>query len=395
MKLFWFLPTHGDGRYLGTTEGGRVLDLPYLQQVAGAIDSLGFHGALLPTGRSCEDAWVTASALIGATRRMRFLVAVRPGLVAPSLAARMTATFDRLSGGRLLINVVTGGDPVELAGDGVFHSHDERYEVTDEFLHVWRGLLAGGDVVNFAGEHLRVEGARTLFPTLQRPYPALYFGGSSPAGIEVAARHVDHYLTWGEPPAAVAEKIATVRAAAQRHGRKLRFGIRLHLIVRETEEEAWADADRLISRLTDKTVATAQATLDRQDSQGQKRMLGLQGTRGADRSRAALTVSPNLWAGVGLVRGGAGTALVGSADNVAARMREYAEVGIETFILSGYPHLEEAYRCAELLFPRLPLTHDEPDGAATPRRPTNKGETIANEYVPRTNGAALADPHAH
>ncbi len=382
MKLFWFIPTHGDGRYLGTTTGGRVLDFDYLRQVAGAIDTLGYEGALLPTGRSCEDAWVTASALIGATRRMKFLVAIRPGLVSPSLAARMTATFDRLSGGRVLINVVTGGDPVELAGDGIFQEHDTRYEVTDEFLHIWRRLLASQEAVDFNGKHLRVKGAKTIFTPLQKPYPPLYFGGSSPAGIEVAARHVDHYLTWGEPPTAVAEKIALARRAASNQGRRLRFGIRLHVIVRETEEEAWQAADRLISHVTDKTVAAAQTMLARQDSAGQKRMLGLQQKNGiADRSRAALEVSPNLWAGVGLVRGGAGTALVGSADNVAARMKEYADVGIETFILSGYPHLEEAYRVAELLFPRLPLSHDQSGGNAAPR-PTHAGEVMANELLP-------------
>ncbi len=382
MKLFWFIPTHGDGRYLGTTTGGRVLDFDYLRQVAGAIDTLGYEGALLPTGRSCEDAWVTASALIGATRRMKFLVAIRPGLVSPSLAARMTATFDRLSGGRVLINVVTGGDPVELAGDGIFQEHDTRYEVTDEFLHIWRRLLASQDPVDFNGKHLRLKGAKTIFTPLQKPYPPLYFGGSSPAGIEVAARHVDHYLTWGEPPAAVAEKVALARRAASNQGRRLRFGIRLHMIVRETEDEAWQAADRLISHVTDKTVAAAQTMLARHDSAGQKRMLGLQQKNGtADRSRAALEISPNLWAGVGLVRGGAGTALVGSADNVAARMKEYADVGIETFILSGYPHLEEAYRVAELLFPRLPLSHDEPTGNTAPR-PTHAGEVMANELVP-------------
>jgi len=102
MKVLWFLPTHGDGRYLGTATGGRVVDIDYLRQVAGAVDQLGYYGALLPTGRSCEDAWVTASALISATRKMRFLVAVRPGLIAPTLAARMAATFDRFSNGRLL-----------------------------------------------------------------------------------------------------------------------------------------------------------------------------------------------------------------------------------------------------------------------------------------------------
>ena len=259
MKIFWFIPTHGDGRYLGTAEGGRNLDFDYLQQVAIAADSQGFYGVLLPTGRSCEDAWVVASSLIPATNRLRFLVALRPGLVSPTLAARMCVTFDRLSGGRLLINVVTGGDPVELAGDGVFLNHDERYEVTDEFLTVWRGLLSGNPKeVNFEGRHLRVQGASTLIQAVQRPYPPLYFGGSSPAGIEIGAKHVDVYLTWGEPPAQVAAKIADVRAAAEKAGRTVRFGIRLHVIVRETEEEAWTDAARLVSRLDQRTIERAQ-----------------------------------------------------------------------------------------------------------------------------------------
>jgi alkanesulfonate monooxygenase len=388
MKLFWFIPTHGDGRYLGTATGGRPLDFDYLRQVATAVDSLGYYGALLPTGRSCEDAWVTASSLIGATSRMRFLVAVRPGLISPTLAARMTATFDRLSNGRVLINVVTGGDPVELAGDGVFEAHSDRYEITDEFLHIWRSILRDRGEVNFEGKHLRVRGAKSIFKAVQRPYPALYFGGSSPAGIEVAARHVDYYLTWGEPPAQVAEKIATARSAAARVGRELRFGIRLHVIVRETEEEAWADADRLISHLTDETVETAQATLARQDSTGQRRMLELQKQNNGRRTREALEISPNLWAGVGLVRGGAGTALVGSAETVAARMLEYHQLGIETFILSGYPHLEEAYQVAELLFPRLAFQPEIAERANANFPGPMTGEVVANEFNPEKVAAA-------
>jgi alkanesulfonate monooxygenase len=388
MKLFWFIPTHGDGRYLGTPTGGRPLDFDYLRQVAAAVDSLGYYGALLPTGRSCEDAWVTASSLIGETRRMRFLVAIRPGLISPTLAARMAATFDRLSNGRILINVVTGGDPVELAGDGVFEAHSDRYQITDEFLHIWRSILADRAEVNFEGKHLRVRGAKSIFKAVQRPYPPLYFGGSSAAGIEVAARHVDYYLTWGEPPPEVAEKIAAARDAASRHGRELRFGIRLHVIVRETEEEAWADADRLISHLTDETVATAQATLTRQDSTGQRRMLELQKRSTGRRTREALEISPNLWAGVGLVRGGAGTALVGSAERVASRVREYHELGIETFILSGYPHLEEAYRVAELLFPRLsPQLEGAQKEKSRFSRPMT-GEVVANEFAPDKVAAA-------
>jgi alkanesulfonate monooxygenase len=387
MKLFWFIPTHGDGRYLGTPIGGRPLDFDYLRQVASAVDSLGFYGALLPTGRSCEDAWVTASALIAGTTRMRFLVAIRPGLISPTLAARMTATFDRLSNGRILINVVTGGDPVELAGDGVFEMHNDRYEITDEFLHIWRSILRDRGEVNFEGNHLKVRGAKAIFKAVQSPHPALYFGGSSAAGIEVAARHVDYYLTWGEPPAQVAEKIAAVRSAAARHGRELRFGIRLHVIVRETEEQAWRDAEGLISHLTDETVETAQATLARQDSTGQRRMLELQKQNQGRRTREALEISPNLWAGVGLVRGGAGTALVGSANNVAARIREYHQLGIETFILSGYPHLEEAYQVAELLFPRL-STQSVPENANSARSAPMTGEVVANQFAPDKVAAA-------
>ena len=349
--IFWFIPTHGDSRYLGTSQGARAVDADYLRQIAVAADTLGYDGVLLPTGRSCEDAWVVASTLIPVTKQLKFLVAVRPGLSSPGLAVRMASTFDRLSNGRLLVNVVTGGDQQELEADGVFADHAQRYEISDEFLRVWRVALAGegGEAgYNFEGRHITVKGARTLYPPVQKPYPPLYFGGSSEAAHELAAEQVDVYLTWGEPPAAVAEKIADVRARAERHGRKIRFGIRLHVIVRETNEEAWAAADKLISHLSDDVIAKAQAAFNKMDSVGQRRMAALHGG-----SRDKLEVSPNLWAGVGLVRGGAGTALVGDPETVAARIREYEALGIESFIFSGYPHLEESYRFAELVFPLL------------------------------------------
>jgi len=355
MQIFWFLPTHGDSRYLGTTEGARQVDLAYLQQIAGAADNLGYEGVLIPTGRSCEDPWVIASSLIGATKKLKFLVAVRPGLHQPSLAARMAATFDRLSGGRLLVNLVTGGDQAELEGDGVYLNHAARYEQSAEFIRIWREILArshGGQSFDYEGQHLSVKGAKLLFPPVQKPYPPVWFGGSSAAAHELAAEQVDAYLTWGEPPAEVGKKIADVRNRAARKGRKVEFGIRLHVIVRETEEAAWKAADELISRVDDETVIRAQAAFARMDSEGQRRMAALH-AGGAKRSRADLEISPNLWAGVGLVRGGAGTALVGDAKTVAARIEEYAALGLDKFILSGYPHLEEAYRFAELVFPLL------------------------------------------
>ncbi|WP_438998054.1 FMNH2-dependent alkanesulfonate monooxygenase [Variovorax beijingensis] len=355
MQIFWFLPTHGDSRYLGTSEGARPIDLAYLQQIAGAADQLGYEGVLIPTGRSCEDPWVIASSLIGATKNLKFLVAVRPGLHQPSLAARMAATFDRLSGGRLLVNLVTGGDQAELEGDGVYLDHAARYEQSAEFIRIWREILArshSGQAFDYEGRHLSVKGAKLLYPPVQDPYPPVWFGGSSAAAHELAAEQVDAYLTWGEPPAEVARKIADVRNRAARKGRTVEFGIRLHVIVRETDDAAWKAAGELISRVDDETVIRAQAAFARMDSEGQRRMAALH-AGGARRSRAELEISPNLWAGVGLVRGGAGTALVGDPKTVAARIEEYAALGLDKFILSGYPHLEEAYRFAELVFPLL------------------------------------------
>src|ERR1700685_1108625 len=161
--VLWFLPTHGDGRYLGSEIGARHVSLGYLSQIARAADELGYYGVLLPTGRSCEDSWVIASALAPFTERLRYLVAVRPGLQSPTVAARMTATLDRVSQGRLLINVVTGGDPTENGGDGIFLDHDERYEVTREFLSVYNDLLAG-KTVDLEGKHIHIEDGRLLFP---------------------------------------------------------------------------------------------------------------------------------------------------------------------------------------------------------------------------------------
>ncbi|BDH46924.1 alkanesulfonate monooxygenase [Salmonella enterica subsp. enterica serovar Choleraesuis] len=375
INVFWFLPTHGDGRYLGTSQGGRAVDLPYLQQVALAADNLGYYGVLIPTGKSCEDSWLIASALAPITRNLKYLVAVRPGLQPPTLAARMAATLDRLSGGRLLINVVTGGDPVENKGDGIFLSHSDRYQVTREFLDIYSQLMRG-EKVDYQGDFLRVEGAEILFPPVQENGPPLFFGGSSEPAIGVAASQTDTYLTWGEPPAQVAEKLAVVRQAAEAQGRTLEYGIRLHVIVRETEEEAWAAADRLIEHVDDETVAQAQQIFSRMDSTGQARMRALHGG-----SRDNLRIAPNLWAGVGLVRGGAGTALVGSPEQVAERIREYQALGISHFIFSGYPHLEEAHRFAELVMPLLPL-NNRPTAVAQKVNTGPFGETIGGDKRP-------------
>ena len=346
-EIFWFLPTSGDTRYLGTSDFGRAPTNAYMRQIAVTAEHLGYDGLLIPTGSSCLDPWVTAASLAPITQRIKLLVALRTSLGAPVSTARQAATLDQALGGRLLLNVVPGGDAAELAADGIFLDHDARYAHAAEFLSIWRRLLSG-ETVDFAGEHFKIEQARNYFPPVQKPYPPLYFGGSSNAAHELVASQLDAYLTWGEPPQAVAEKFADVRARAARHGRQVKLGVRLHVIVRETNEEAWADAERLISKLTDEDIAKSQASFARMDSVGQARMAALHGGR-----RDKLEVAPNLWAGVGLVRGGAGTALVGDAATVAERLQEYVDLGADTFVLSGYPHLEESIRFAELVFPLL------------------------------------------
>jgi alkanesulfonate monooxygenase len=367
IDFLWFIPTSGDGTYLGSSDLNRSTDIGYLTQIAQAVDRLGYSGVLLPTGVACEESFVTAAALAAHTQKLTFLVAIRPGTASPAYYARLASTLDRVSNGRLLLNIVVGGSPGELAGDGIYLEHDERYAHAEEFFTVFEELMEKGSAT-FDGKYIKATGARLGLPPVQSPRPPLYFGGSSDAGIDFSVGRVDKYLTWGEPPAQVAEKVEKVRAAAAARGREVSFGIRLHFIVRETDEEAWAAADTLIKHLDDDTIREAQERFVKEsDSVGQKRMAALHNGR-----RDKLEVSPNLWAGIGLVRAGAGTALVGSPKTVAARLREYQEIGIETVIGSGYPHLEESYRVAELLFPELGLARDE-------KRPSFRNEFGAKQ----------------
>lgn len=372
LNIFWFLPTQGEGHYLGSHILARTVDHGYLAQIAQAAEHLGYGGVLIPTGRACADAALVAASLIPLTQKLKFLVALRPSTVSVTVAARQAATLDRLSNGRALFNLVTGGKPDELAAEGIFLNHADRYQAAAEFTTVWRQLMQGHEVT-FKGQHIHVEQAKVAEPPLQQPLPPLYFGGSSEPALRLAAKQVEVYLTWGEPPSAVAEKIAQARSLAAKEGRTLRFGIRLHVIVRETNEAAWAAANKLISKLDDHTIAVAQQLLAEHDSVGQQRMTALHNGQ-----RGQLEISPNLWAGIGLVRGGAGTALVGDAQTVAARIQEYAALGIDTFIFSGYPHLEEAYRLAELVFPLIDIAHSSvPVHAARPAH----GEVIAHTHA--------------
>lgn len=361
VTLHWFLPTNGDSR--GIVGGGhgadaqlgdRFPDLRYLTQLAQAAEYNGFESVLTPTGRWCQDSWLATAALLGATERLKFLVAFRPSLVPAPLLAQQAQTYQELSGDRLLLNVVVGGEDAEQRAYGDYSTKEQRYGAADEALDVVRQLWTGPGPVNYRGDFVRVEGASLA----RRPavVPPVFFGGSSPAGIETAAKRADVYLTWGEHPDDVAAKLATVADRAAAHGRTLDYGIRLHVISRDTEEEAWAVAQKIYDSIDPADVARAQAGLRTSQSEGQRRMSEIHGrgsgfVSGGD--ARALEFAPGLWSGIGLLRGGAGTALVGSHDQVAASIDAFRQSGIRHFILSGYPHLEESFQVGEGTIPAL------------------------------------------
>ncbi|WP_421418639.1 LLM class flavin-dependent oxidoreductase [Agrobacterium tumefaciens] len=353
MNVFWYMCAP-DGAYPWQPEGSRKVDLGYYKQLALAYDQLGYTGALFATG--AHDVWVLAGALLSYTERLKFLVAIHPGLVAPTLLAKMAATLQEFSRGRLLINVVSG-DAKMLGAYGMTMPHDERYDMADEYLQIWHRLFAG-ETVDFKGRHFQTEGAKLALPVGQgiEP-PPLWFGGSSDKAIEVAAKHVETYLSWGETPDQIGAKVDLVKARAEKLGRKLEYGIRLYVIVRDTDEEAWAAAADLYGRMDERAIAANQRFVGKTDSVGQQRMTAMHGGQKPENLRD-LEIAPNLWAGIGLVRPGPGTAIVGSPDTVIRTLEAYKKAGVNTFILSGMPLLEEAFRFGEKVLPRLDVPRE-------------------------------------
>lgn len=351
MEVFWYVVGR-DGRFPWDPKWSRPVDVNYLKALGATIDSRGYSGALFATQpASGLDPFVVAATLAASTTKMRFLLAVHPSVYTPTQLAKLASTLDQNSGGRLLLNIVNGH--TSFAAAGVHLDHDERYRRCDEFLTIYRRIMSG-ETVNFDGEFLQVKGANVEFPSLQRPYPPLWFGGSSDIAMDIAAKHVDKYLTWGEPPAQTAEVIADMRARARRYGRDMSFGIRLNIILRDTDEQAWAAAQEMLDSASDETIANVQANNNQQDAVGQVRQSALHGGQRPRHARD-LEIYPNLWSGFGLLRHGPGLALVGGPQSIADRILEYRSLGVESFIVSGNPLLEEAHRFADQVLPLLPV----------------------------------------
>jgi alkanesulfonate monooxygenase len=352
MEIHWYLAAQ-DGPYPWSKAGVRLTDFRYLTQLAGAIDHLGYDGALIATLAGGTDPLTTAAGLAMRTERMKFIIAIYAGVMSPLWLAQSVCTVDEISRGRAIINVIAGNQPTNEAL-GVFLDHDERYRLADEYWGAFRRLMQG-EQVDFDGEHVKLKDARLLLEPVQKPYPELMFGGSSEPALAFAAKHCDTWLSLALPPDQIAAKVTQVKALAAAQGRSIRCGLRLHVLVRETEQEAWAAAQWLYDRMDPEAITRRIAAAAATDGRGARLMFDLIGVNGTDlpKDARAFEVSPHLWGGIGLIRNGPGTTIVGDPDQVMDMLRAYQAAGIEVFILGGYPHIEEAYRFADLVMPMI------------------------------------------
>lgn len=357
IEIDWFLPTNGDGRHLTSSglpkvglfqQGERAPTLDYLRQIVRAAEQAAFDAIMVPTASGFEDPWLITAVLAQEVRRLKFLLTLRPGLELPAYSAHRAATLQLLSENRLDLHVVTGSSRFEQRSLGDFLEHDERYARTAEFLEVFQAVWAGKAQPHH-GRYYRYGGGSPVAPQVRAP--AIYFGGASEAAEQVAAAHAQTHLMWCEPPSMIAERIQRMSELAAARGRKLRFGLRLHIFAAATDDAAWTHVERLLDEIPKEAIDQAQLQLAAYESVGQSRQTDL--VKGRGRGARELEVSANLWAGVALVRGGAGTALVGSYQQVAERIEEYHQLGVDCFILSGFPHLEEAIHLGAELLPLL------------------------------------------
>lgn len=356
------IPTSGDGPYPGS-EGGpgswtnanhREPSLKYIGQIAQASEAAGFQTLLLPVGTFCLDAWVGASFIASQTTDLRFLIALRPGFVAPTVAARQASTFDYLSGGRLSINIVTGGSPQEQARDGDFLEHDIRYRRTKEYIQLTKRYFSQANI-DHAGEFYKVNGA-TIFPRpVQNPHPPFFIAGESEAGKEVISEEAQVYMTWGGPVDELGNKLQDIRQRAAAKGRELGYSVSFQVILGDTEEEAWAKAEDILEHMSSAAIARQKEHFKTMDSVGQQRLAGY-----LENSRAnGYRLGPNLWAGLTQVLGGNSITLVGTPDQVADRILEYSALGYTHVLLRGFPHLEVIEQLGRDVLPRVRAKEQE------------------------------------
>lgn len=346
IRFGWFIPTAGDTSAFGDRSATIPPSLDHFTNVARTAEQAGFEYALVPVQTMCYEAWVSCAMIAARTERLRPLIAIRVGSIHPAQMAKMFSTFDQLTEGRVCINLIAGPGGAEQAAEGIFYKHDERYEVMDEAVTLMKRLWTEDAPVTHNGKHFQIENG-TVFPRpYQKPYPRFYIGGSSPAAIDVGAKHAGCYLFWGDTPAKIAERITEVKRVAAGYGREdeITFGMRLQVLVRDTEEQAWHDANAIIADAPQALKSAIKGMWS--ESQANTRMKEL--AQAED-----YLIAPHLWSGFTTIRPGAGVAIVGNPDQVAATLQEFVDLGCTEFCLSGYPHDEEAERFGHLVMPRF------------------------------------------
>jgi alkanesulfonate monooxygenase len=329
---------------------GPVVDPIYIRTVALAQEYAGFDKVLIAVSSATPDSFALGAYAAAVTDKLGILVAQRPGFTAPTLAARQLATLDQLSHGRASVNVITGGDGGDLQKDGDFLEHDARYERTDEYLDVVRKVWTETQPFSHEGKHFRVQNNLTGVKPLQKPHLPIYFSGASDAAVEVAARHADVYMMWGEPLAQVKDRIAQVRAAAAKYGREnhIRFSLSVRPILGATEDEAWARASRILESAK---AQYAHSTF--------KQLRGVNVNVGSDRlvdlAQRSKVHDERLWTEIAGLTAAAGnsTSLVGTAEQVAQAALKYYELGVTTFLFRGFDPLRDVVEYGQDLIPRV------------------------------------------
>jgi alkanesulfonate monooxygenase len=342
-EFLWFCHLAHDGEFLGTKDlPPRRPTLEYLSSLIETSAEMGFSSLLTAVNyHMYHETWTVAMALLARTRGAGLLIATRPGIYHPAQFAKMAATAQNLFPGRVRINMVMGSSSAERAMYGDFGDKDSQLARTRDYLTLVRKLWEETPVT-YKSNYLEVEGA-VLDPKPVLPIP-IYLGGASEEAQRIAVDLADVYLTWADKREVIAERVQNVKALARAKGKTIRVGLRLHVLVRETEAEAWAAAERMISRVDPEVRKAFLASHSSVHSTGQRRQIELAAS-------GDLVIEPNLWAGIGLARTGVGLAIVGNPEQVAAKLRDYESLEIDTFILSGYPHLDEARRFGELVMP--------------------------------------------
>jgi len=346
LEFGWFLPTRGDtddyGDPLKIAAGSEMFE-----RVAKAAEACGFEYMLIPVGHQCWDAWMTAALMIGHTKSMKMLVAAKPGYINPVLLAKMISTCDQLSGGRISVNLIAGQSEAEIVAEGIKLGKDERYEVMDEEVDILKKLwTSDGKPVHHDGKHYTLKGAELAAPIYQKPYPKFYLGGGSGQAAEISAKHSDVHLFWGDTTERIAKNMVELRALAAKYGRedKIGFGMRLQIVCREKEEDAWEAANGLIKNITEERERYIREHYAQ--SVANQRVQELRQTMGD-------LVAPNLWAGLTRARPGAGICIVGDPEQCANVLQQYIDVGCHSFCLSGYLHDDEAWRFKKMVRPLL------------------------------------------